>query len=86
MYNKKIEASASKLLSFFLMFFLDQCQGHQVCHVDEVLSSLSEPCPQMGSYLMVDYHCKDGRLQWNSYTEIHTTERKSLVLFFFFKS
>ncbi|XP_071328692.1 polycystin-1-like protein 2 [Trachinotus anak] len=37
------------------------CRGRQVCQMAEVVNSISEPCPQLGSYLSVDYHCKDGR-------------------------
>ncbi|XP_074514137.1 polycystin-1-like protein 2 [Sebastes fasciatus] len=36
------------------------CNGRQVCQISEVVDSFSEPCPQLGSYLSVDYHCKDG--------------------------
>ncbi|KAM6955775.1 polycystin-1-like protein 2 [Lycodopsis pacificus] len=36
------------------------CHGHQVCQIAEVVGSFGEPCPQLGSYLSVDHHCKDG--------------------------
>ncbi|XP_054471700.1 polycystic kidney disease protein 1-like 2 [Anoplopoma fimbria] len=36
------------------------CHGRQVCQIAEVVDSFGEPCPQLGSYLSVDYHCKDG--------------------------
>ncbi|XP_034417690.1 polycystic kidney disease protein 1-like 2 [Cyclopterus lumpus] len=36
------------------------CHGRQVCQIAEVVDSLVEPCPQRGSYLSVDHHCKDG--------------------------
>ncbi|XP_039674212.1 polycystic kidney disease protein 1-like 2 [Perca fluviatilis] len=36
------------------------CHGRQVCQISEVVDSLGDPCPQLGSYLSVDYHCKDG--------------------------
>ncbi|XP_044072039.1 polycystic kidney disease protein 1-like 2 [Siniperca chuatsi] len=36
------------------------CHGHQVCQIAEVMDSFGEPCPQLGSYLSLDYHCKDG--------------------------
>ncbi|KAM9346888.1 polycystin-1-like protein 2 [Symphorus nematophorus] len=36
------------------------CHGRQVCHISEVVNSFGEPCPQLGSYLSLDYHCKDG--------------------------
>uniref|UniRef100_A0A3Q3GKD7 Polycystic kidney disease 1 like 2a n=1 Tax=Labrus bergylta TaxID=56723 RepID=A0A3Q3GKD7_9LABR len=37
------------------------CQGRQVCQVTELVDSFGEPCPQHGSYMSVDYHCKEGR-------------------------
>ncbi|XP_028446278.1 polycystic kidney disease protein 1-like 2 [Perca flavescens] len=36
------------------------CHGRQVCQIAEVVDSVGDPCPQLGSYLSVDYHCKDG--------------------------
>uniref|UniRef100_UPI0037E779AE polycystin-1-like protein 2 n=1 Tax=Semicossyphus pulcher TaxID=241346 RepID=UPI0037E779AE len=36
------------------------CQGRQVCHITELVKSFGEPCPEIGSYLSVDYHCKEG--------------------------
>ncbi|XP_038575816.1 polycystic kidney disease protein 1-like 2 [Micropterus salmoides] len=36
------------------------CHGRQVCQISEVMDSFGEPCPQLGSYLSLDYHCKDG--------------------------
>ncbi|XP_022597025.1 polycystic kidney disease protein 1-like 2 [Seriola dumerili] len=36
------------------------CSGRQVCLIAEVVNSFGESCPQLGSYLSVDYHCKDG--------------------------
>ncbi|XP_056318345.1 polycystic kidney disease protein 1-like 2 [Danio aesculapii] len=33
------------------------CDGHQVCTAD--VSSFREPCPVLGSYLLVEYNCKD---------------------------
>ncbi|MEQ2239228.1 hypothetical protein ILYODFUR_002316, partial [Ilyodon furcidens] len=36
------------------------CRGLQACQAPLDLSSLTEPCPVMGSYLSVEYHCKDG--------------------------
>ncbi|XP_070832678.1 polycystin-1-like protein 2 [Chaetodon trifascialis] len=35
------------------------CRGRQVCHIAEVVDSFGEPCPQLGSYLSLDYHCED---------------------------
>lgn len=40
------------------------CHGRQVCQITEVVNSFGEPCPQLGSYLSLDYHCKDG---WFTY-------------------
>ncbi|KAJ8340113.1 hypothetical protein SKAU_G00347460 [Synaphobranchus kaupii] len=36
------------------------CHGLQVCQVALDVASLGEPCPGLGSYLSVEYHCKDG--------------------------
>ncbi|XP_051815403.1 polycystic kidney disease protein 1-like 2 [Acanthochromis polyacanthus] len=38
-----------------------RCQGRQICQIAEVINSFDEVCPQLKSYLSVDYHCKDGR-------------------------
>ncbi|KAE8299524.1 Polycystic kidney disease protein 1-like 2 PC1-like 2 protein Polycystin-1L2 Precursor [Larimichthys crocea] len=37
-----------------------QCHGRSVCNITEVVESFSEPCPQLGSYLSLDYHCSNG--------------------------
>ncbi|TKS67505.1 Polycystic kidney disease protein 1-like 2 PC1-like 2 protein [Collichthys lucidus] len=37
-----------------------QCHGRSVCNITEVMESFGEPCPQLGSYLSLDYHCNDG--------------------------
>ncbi|KAJ8247277.1 hypothetical protein GJAV_G00244460 [Gymnothorax javanicus] len=36
------------------------CHGLQACQVALDVASLGEPCPRLGSYLSVEYHCKDG--------------------------
>ncbi|XP_015238922.1 PREDICTED: polycystic kidney disease protein 1-like 2 [Cyprinodon variegatus] len=36
------------------------CRGLQACQVPLDLNSFTEPCPVLGSYLSVEYHCKDG--------------------------
>ncbi|XP_064194078.1 polycystin-1-like protein 2 [Anguilla rostrata] len=36
------------------------CHGLQACQVALDVASLGEPCPGLGSYLSVEYHCKDG--------------------------
>ncbi|XP_053722204.1 polycystic kidney disease protein 1-like 2 [Synchiropus splendidus] len=36
------------------------CHGLQTCHAPVNLSSFGEPCPVLGSYLSVEYHCKHG--------------------------
>ncbi|XP_049449240.1 polycystic kidney disease protein 1-like 2 [Epinephelus fuscoguttatus] len=36
------------------------CSGRQICQIAPVVDSFVEPCPHLGSYLSVDYHCKDG--------------------------
>ncbi|KAI9536004.1 hypothetical protein NQZ68_038411 [Dissostichus eleginoides] len=39
-----------------------RCNNRKVCHlIANVVDLFGEPCPQLGSYLSVDYHCKDGR-------------------------
>uniref|UniRef100_A0A3Q2EDJ3 Polycystic kidney disease protein 1-like 2 n=1 Tax=Cyprinodon variegatus TaxID=28743 RepID=A0A3Q2EDJ3_CYPVA len=35
------------------------CRGLQACQVPLDLNSFTEPCPVLGSYLSVEYHCKD---------------------------
>lgn len=47
-------------LIIFSMCSPAHCHGRQVCQITEVANSLGEPCPQLGSYLSLDYHCKDG--------------------------
>uniref|UniRef100_A0A8D3CTK8 Polycystic kidney disease 1 like 2a n=1 Tax=Scophthalmus maximus TaxID=52904 RepID=A0A8D3CTK8_SCOMX len=39
------------------------CHGRQFCQIAELVTSAGEPCPQLGSYLSVDYQCKDGLSQ-----------------------
>ncbi|KAM3877020.1 polycystin-1-like protein 2 [Diretmus argenteus] len=36
------------------------CHGKQVCQATADQISFGEPCPGLGSYLSVEYHCKDG--------------------------
>ncbi|KAJ3592348.1 hypothetical protein NHX12_007475 [Muraenolepis orangiensis] len=36
----------------------EECDGLQVCRSGAVKSSLGEPCPVLGSYLSVQYHCE----------------------------
>ncbi|XP_058257289.1 polycystin-1-like protein 2 [Hemibagrus wyckioides] len=36
------------------------CHGLQVCQAIADVASFGEPCPGLGSYLSVDYHCKYG--------------------------
>ncbi|XP_019954244.2 polycystin-1-like protein 2 isoform X2 [Paralichthys olivaceus] len=36
------------------------CHGLQACQAPVDLSSFGEPCPVLGSYLSVEYHCKHG--------------------------
>ncbi|KAM4743702.1 polycystin-1-like protein 2 [Anableps anableps] len=37
-----------------------QCRGLQACQARLDVSSMTEPCPLLGSYLSVEYRCKDG--------------------------
>ncbi|XP_036066155.1 polycystic kidney disease protein 1-like 2 [Oryzias melastigma] len=37
-----------------------QCHGLQVCQAPVDLSLFSEPCAVLGSYLSIEYHCKQG--------------------------
>nr|XP_057945528.1 polycystin-1-like protein 2 isoform X3 [Doryrhamphus excisus] len=36
------------------------CHGLQACQAPSDVKSYGEPCPLLGSYLSVEYHCKDG--------------------------
>ncbi|XP_029385709.1 polycystic kidney disease protein 1-like 2 isoform X2 [Echeneis naucrates] len=36
------------------------CHGSQSCQLADIVKSFDEPCPELGSYLSLDYHCKNG--------------------------
>ncbi|XP_075878911.1 polycystin-1-like protein 2 [Nelusetta ayraudi] len=38
----------------------ERCHGQRTCQAMGELSSFSEPCPALGSYLSIEYHCKHG--------------------------
>ncbi|XP_022542773.2 polycystic kidney disease protein 1-like 2 [Astyanax mexicanus] len=38
----------------------EHCHGLQVCQATADVASFGEPCPGLGSYLSVEYHCKNG--------------------------
>ncbi|CAM9287594.1 unnamed protein product [Lampetra planeri] len=54
-------ANCSQELNFICQFA--RCRGLQACHAPVDLSSFGEPCPVLGSYLSVEYHCKHGTRQ-----------------------
>ncbi|XP_067853685.1 polycystin-1-like protein 2 [Heptranchias perlo] len=37
-----------------------QCHGLQACQATADKASFGDPCPSLGNYLVVDYHCKEG--------------------------
>uniref|UniRef100_A0A3P9A4W2 Polycystic kidney disease 1 like 2a n=1 Tax=Esox lucius TaxID=8010 RepID=A0A3P9A4W2_ESOLU len=37
----------------------EDCHGLQACQITADVASFGEPCPGLGSYLSVEYHCKD---------------------------
>uniref|UniRef100_A0A8B9HUK4 Polycystic kidney disease 1 like 2a n=1 Tax=Astyanax mexicanus TaxID=7994 RepID=A0A8B9HUK4_ASTMX len=39
----------------------EHCHGLQVCQATADVASFGEPCPGLGSYLSVEYHCKNGQ-------------------------
>uniref|UniRef100_A0A8B9JBS6 Polycystic kidney disease 1 like 2a n=1 Tax=Astyanax mexicanus TaxID=7994 RepID=A0A8B9JBS6_ASTMX len=40
----------------------EHCHGLQVCQATADVASFGEPCPGLGSYLSVEYHCKNAGL------------------------
>jgi len=43
----------------FVVAFQELCNGQQVCMAVADGSSSGELCPDLGSYLSVEYHCKN---------------------------
>uniref|UniRef100_A0A7N6A255 Polycystic kidney disease 1 like 2a n=1 Tax=Anabas testudineus TaxID=64144 RepID=A0A7N6A255_ANATE len=54
------------------------CHGRQVCQVAEVFNTFGEPCPELGSYLSVDYHCKAG---WSYCSNPSSVIKEQITLF-----
>ncbi|TTK78900.1 Polycystic kidney disease protein 1-like 2 [Bagarius yarrelli] len=50
----------------------DLCKGQQMCEVPVDPTVFGEPCPQLGSYLSIKYHCingyKDNKLGYHCHT------------------
>ncbi|XP_073715481.1 polycystin-1-like protein 2 isoform X1 [Misgurnus anguillicaudatus] len=64
----------------------ENCNGRQVCRAITDASSFGEPCPTLGSYLLVEYDCKDaysvnGRSavdgeEDSSYKDVHIRKKR----------
>uniref|UniRef100_A0A672GMT9 Polycystic kidney disease 1 like 2a n=1 Tax=Salarias fasciatus TaxID=181472 RepID=A0A672GMT9_SALFA len=47
------------------------CDGRQLCAAAELMSSFGERCPDLRSYLSVDYHCQDSKLLSSSLSYLY---------------
>ena len=52
--------SAAEEIGFVLP---GHCHGLQACQAIADVGTFGEPCPEQGSYLSVEYHCKDGMIR-----------------------
>lgn len=58
----EVSLDCSVQMRTFDFVIAGHCRGLQACQAVAEGSSFGEPCPGLGSYLSVEYHCKDGMI------------------------